>query len=162
MVLEAGPLEAAEIDQAFPVAALMLPGLGLPEWRALARAGEVLRVRNGHGYIVALCLGRVAQGKMHVDHAIALDLVDSSAAADALAEAVEARARARACAAIHARLADPALQARFGAAGHDAKVVLTCKPLDCAMVRRCRPESCLDGAGEAPVAAAGASAGGRP
>jgi hypothetical protein len=162
MLLQSGPLEAPEIDQAFPVAALMLPGLGLPEWRVLARAGEVLRVRNAHGYIVALCLARVAHGKMHVDHAIALDLVDSSAAADALAEAVEARARDRTCAAIHARLADPALQARFAAAGHDAKVVLTCKPLDCAMVRRCRPESCLSEAGAAQAAAAEAHAGGRP
>jgi hypothetical protein len=162
MLLEPGPLEAAEIDQAFPVAALMLPGLSLADWRAMARAGEVLRVRNANGYIVALCVAQVAGGKMRVEHAIALDLVDSRAAADALAAAVEAAARERGCAAIHARLADPALQARFAAAGHHAKVVLTCKPLDCAMVRLCRPESCLAEAGDASVSAAEARAGGRP
>jgi hypothetical protein len=145
MLLESGRLGVAETDQAYPVARLMLPELSLDGWRGLARRRDVLRVRNGNGYIVALGICRIQKNKLLVERAIALDLMDSRNAADALVAATEAFARERHCTAVHARLADPALQERFEAAGHERKVVLTCKPLDCPMVQRCHPETCCAG-----------------
>jgi hypothetical protein len=150
--LRTRPLTAERIAQAFPLVQTSLPQVTLDAWCEFAEA-LVLR-RNGAGagiivvlgerdYIAGLCSYRVDHDLIHgrllsAEHFLAFDLLDPRAVAHALAEGLEALARAHQCTAIHTQLprmgdADPdrrgGLMHVLSTRGHRVESIGMCKLL---------------------------------
>ncbi len=128
------PLSAERVTQAFALIQTALPEVTLAAWRDFAAAlisgtshpgyaqgdapgasqaggqeGGILAATDGRDTIAGLCSYRVVPDLVHgrlldANHFLAFDLLDRRPVAEALAEALEALARERACAALHIHL----------------------------------------------------------
>ncbi len=124
------PLCAERVTQAFALIQTALPEVTLAAWRDFAAAlmsgttprgdaqgdargdaqeGGILAATDGRDTIAGLCSYRVVPDLVHgrlldANHFLAFDLLDRRPVAEALAEALEALARDRACAAVHIHL----------------------------------------------------------
>lgn len=113
------PLQRNSIDRAFPVAAMMAPGLSLDQWRdfcaeflpqtdgAAHPARGILAVESGRGYVHGLCCYSVLPTLEHgptfaIERSIAVDIVDQTGAERALMLAVNRLAQALGCRAVEA------------------------------------------------------------
>lgn len=150
-ILHVRPLMASQFRQAFPLIRLMVPHLTLDSWvcyaEALCRgdsgAGGIVSAQGEDGYIYGLVCYRVAPSPqlgrtLVVEHFVALDLFDGSAAIRALIDAIERIARDRHCARVHLTLPhartelgriDGSLHGSFREAGYEVDSVTLCKRL---------------------------------
>ena len=148
--LTAQPLRPERIAQAFPLIQAALPGVPLEAWVAFARAlieerdrpeTGIISIVSEQGYIAGLSSYRVDHSLMHgqsltADHFVAIDMFDRHAVVHALAEAVEALARARHCGAVHTTLIDKSgapgasqTVSTLTGRGHEVEAVRLCKIL---------------------------------
>jgi hypothetical protein len=150
--LKIRPLSAERVAQAFPLIQTALPVVTLAAWRDFAaalmsggdaREGGILAVTDGRNYIAGLCSYRVVPDLVHgrlldASHFLAFDMLDRRPVAEALAAALEARARERGCSAVHTRLPhrnaappDPGngLSGLLAARGHRVESLGLCKRL---------------------------------
>lgn len=146
------PLAADRVDAAFPIVQAAVPGLTLDGWRQFAAsaaargdaavAPSILVVENERGYVQGFCTFRlqrdIRRGTVFaVDDLVTLDLIGGAAAA-ALVDALEARARRLGCGAVRlhlseaaqARLSRPVLRELLRRSGRPADAVRLVAPVD--------------------------------
>jgi len=148
--LTARSLRPEHIAQAFPLIQAALPGVPLEAWVAFARAlvqdrdrpeTGIISIVSEQGYIAGLSSYRVDHSLMHgqsltADHFVAIDMFDRQAVVNALADAVEALARACDCGAVHTTLLDKGgahgagtTVSTLAGRGHEVEAVRLCKIL---------------------------------
>ncbi|MDE2005653.1 MAG: hypothetical protein KGI51_03725 [Rhodospirillales bacterium] len=114
------PLQAVEIDLAYPLARQAVPGLSWADWRRHARAALAAAPRGRGGIMAARREGRAHPGGLVcwrreselgggavlvASHFVALDILDPAPVLAALVAAVEREAAALGCRAVRARIA---------------------------------------------------------
>ncbi len=128
-------------ERALPLLQTLAPGLSPAAWRDyLARLwqdgqGGLLAVQNAGGTLLGLALYRLredlAEGLcLDSDHVLVFDLVGARAVAVRLADALERRARALGCKALHTSLpadAEEPLRRAFAGQGHRVEAARLCK-----------------------------------
>jgi hypothetical protein len=140
----AAPLTVDDIGVAFPLIHAALPEIDLSAWRSFARglvdlpspypAGGV-SLRNEAGYLCGVLTYRIDRDLRHgtaltVDTFAALDVTGEEAAARALLQAAEEKARELHCAAVRVHVAGGLEStSRFAAAGYRARATVLCKGL---------------------------------
>ena len=150
-ILRVRSLMASQFRQAFPLIRLVVPHFTLENWlcyaKALCRgdsgAGGILSAQGEDGYIYGLVCYRVATAPqlsrtLVVEHFIALDLFDGSAAIRALINAVDRIARDQHCTQVRLTLPqarielgkiDDSIHGSFHGAGYEVDSVTLCKHL---------------------------------
>lgn len=138
-------LTAEQVDQAFPLVQMVRPRLGLAGWRARARAllaradAGIVVLRDDAGLMLGLFVWTLDHDPDHgrtlcAADFVARDIVDPDRVADALADALDATARAHGCRAVHTEVAwtggrARGLVERLGGLGHATESLRLCKTL---------------------------------
>lgn len=142
--LRVEPLSRERIDQAYPLVQMVRPRLSLAGWRAHARAllarpeAGIAVLQDDGGLILGLFAWEVAPDPDHgptlsAQDFVALDIVEQHRVADALADALDATARAHGCSAVHTNVAwtggPRGLVERLRGLGHRTESLRLCKTL---------------------------------
>jgi hypothetical protein len=135
-----------QVAVVFPLVHAAIPEINLDAWRKFVRSlGEqdlpspsgALGLRNEAGYICGLLIFRCDHDLRHgkvlaINLFIALDLVNEEAAASALLQAAEAKARELGCTATHIRLdaTQKSLGHRFSTSGYRNEADIFCRGIE--------------------------------
>ena len=124
------PLTTAQVAQAFPLLAVLDPGLTLERWSDYATAfvepsedaepRRIMTAQNAQGYIYGLASCRRRCDLHHgcvleVENFVSLDLTGNKVAANALLTVIEALAREWGCGHISLSLLDPRMRSNLSA-----------------------------------------------